>query len=283
MDMTSLVSTADAACGGNALQAPGCKRRIASAFGRAASTYDNAARLQKQVAEQTRSCLPALTAADAAILDLGCGTGLETRALGQRYRQARLFGLDLSPDMLSLAQSHQQATDCHWICGDLEVAPLPSGYFDLVYSSLAVQWCADLADVLSSCYRLLSPGGWFVFSTLAAGTLHELSTAWRLVDGRNHTNCYPPLSLHRQKLMRSRFAVHRLYQQTHRLYYPSALHLIRELKALGANTLVDDQPASGLTGKQAMVSLEKAYRTFAGTQGVPATWQVVYTALRKPP
>ncbi|MDA3873151.1 MAG: class I SAM-dependent methyltransferase, partial [Kiritimatiellae bacterium] len=38
------------------------------------------------------------------ILDLACGTGDITRALHQRYPHAKVIGLDLTPEMLTLAR-----------------------------------------------------------------------------------------------------------------------------------------------------------------------------------
>lgn len=281
MVMTALKQVAD--CAGKARTAPDPdrKERIARAFGRAAPTYDAAARLQRQVAHRVRSCLPPLARPDAAVLDLGCGTGRETLALGERYPQARLVGLDLSCAMLARARRQPVSDQYHWVCADMEAAPLPDGHFDLIFSSLAVQWCSDLTDVLRSCQRLLAPGGHFVFSTLAQGTLQELHSAWQQVDGRCHINRYAPLSVCQDKLKGSGLRVHSLCQHTHRLYYSSVVDLLREIKALGANTLLD-RPPSGLTGRGAIARLEQAYQAFADDRGLPASWQVVYAVVQKP-
>ena len=64
---------------------------------------------------------------------------------------------------------------------------------DLIFSSLAVQWCADFAAVLSEAYRVLQPGGVLAFASLCVGTLYELRDSWRQVDGLVHVNRFREL------------------------------------------------------------------------------------------
>ena len=50
--------------------------------------------------------------------------------------------------------------------------------FDLVFSSLMLQWCDDLDAVFTEIARVLNPGGLLLFSTFGPGTLAELREAW---------------------------------------------------------------------------------------------------------
>ena len=57
--------------------------------------------------------------------------------------------------------------------------------------------------------------------------------------------------------------------------------LTHELKALGAHNLNPGRPG-GLTGRARIVALVEAYEQFRQSQGLPATYQVVYAVLEKP-
>jgi trans-aconitate 2-methyltransferase len=90
------------------------------------------------------------------IYDLGCGAGNVTAALAQRWPQARIIGVDNSPEMLAKAakllpqvQWRQQALD-HWRA---DVAA------DLIYSNAALHWLADHQRLLPSLVDSVKPGG----------------------------------------------------------------------------------------------------------------------------
>ncbi len=256
------------------------KRQIASSFSKAAGTYDAAATLQQIVAARTRLGLPELGSDNPAILDLGCGTGFETRSLVQRYPGADITGLDISEGMLDYARSQPDLKQCHWLSGDIEELPFQGNLFDLVFSSLAIQWCDCFSEVLEQVRRVLKPGGYFVFSTLADGSLYELQKAWLSVDNNPHVNCHENYLEQRQRVVSSGLAPETFCQHTETLYYPTVLHLLREMKALGANTVIDSQQR-GLSGRRVLNGLSKGYQPFASDKGYPASYRVIYGVLQK--
>ena len=89
------------------------------------------------------SCLQRLPAdfVPARWLDLGCGTGYFTRALASRFAEGHGLALDIAEGMLEHARPLGGAE--HFIAGDAERLPLQDSTCDLIFSSLAVQWCAD--------------------------------------------------------------------------------------------------------------------------------------------
>lgn len=97
------------------------------------------------------------------ILDLGCGTGSLTLALKEQFPQAEVIGLDLSPQMLTMAdyKAKQRGLKVVWSQGLAEKTLFPSQAFDLI--SLALL-CHETPPeitqaILRECFRLLSPGG----------------------------------------------------------------------------------------------------------------------------
>jgi tRNA (cmo5U34)-methyltransferase len=99
----------------------------------------------------------------ARILELGTGTGETARRVLARHPEARLTGIDVSPEMLE--EARRALPDA-----DLRVArledPLPDGPFDLVVSTLAVHHldAAGKADLFRRVADALAPGGRFVLA-----------------------------------------------------------------------------------------------------------------------
>ncbi|WP_162874765.1 methyltransferase domain-containing protein, partial [Pseudomonas viridiflava] len=114
-----------------------------------------------------------------------------------------------------------------------ERVPLADASCELIFSSLAVQWCADFRAVLSEAFRVLKPGGVFAFASLCTGTLYELRESWQAVDGRVHVNRFRREDDYRQLCAASGLSVSSLEVRPHVLHYPDVRSLSHELKALG--------------------------------------------------
>jgi len=254
------------------------KRQVAASFSRAAASYDSVAELQRDVGTQLLARLPQ-DFVPARWLDLGCGTGYFSRALGSRFAEGQGLALDIAEGMLNHARPLGGAE--HFIAGDAERLPLQDSTCDLIFSSLAVQWCADFDAVLSEVFRVLKPGGIFAFASLCVGTLFELRDSWRQVDGRVHVNRFREFARYEQACAASGLRTRMLEKQPHVLHYPDVRSLTHELKALGARNLNPGRP-DGLTGRARILGLVEAYERFRRASGLPATYQVVYAVLEKP-
>ncbi|MFR0689481.1 malonyl-ACP O-methyltransferase BioC [Enterobacterales bacterium AE_CKDN230030158-1A_HGKHYDSX7] len=253
------------------------KRQVAASFSRAASTYDAVAELQRAVGGRLLELLPA-QASPQRWIDLGSGTGYFTRALAARYPQAQGLSVDIAEGMLRHAR--EQGGAQHFIGGDAERLPLRDGASDLLFSSLAIQWCADLPAVLGEASRVLRPGGVAAFSSLCIGTLGELRQSWEAVDGFVHVNRFRAFEQYRQHCHGSGLEVLDLRTEDRVLHFPDLRSLTHELKALGAHNLNPGRP-DGLTGRERVRALIAAYERFRQPEGLPATYRVVYAVLRK--
>ncbi|WP_347902369.1 malonyl-ACP O-methyltransferase BioC [Pseudomonas purpurea] len=254
------------------------KRQVAASFSRAAASYDSVAELQRAVGGELLSRLPA-GSAPSRWLDLGCGTGYFSRVLGERFSTSEGLALDIAEGMLNHARPQGGAT--HFVAGDAERLPLQAQSCDLIFSSLAVQWCADFASVLSEAQRVLKPGGVLAFASLCVGTLYELRDSWCQVDGLVHVNRFREFGAYEQLCADSGLKVISLENAPHVLHYPDVRSLTHELKALGAHNLNPGRPG-GLTGRARIRGLVDAYEHYRKEHGLPATYQVVYAVLEKP-
>lgn len=255
------------------------KRQVAASFSRAAASYDSVAALQRAVGVSLLEQLPS-DLAPSRWLDLGSGTGYFSRVLAERFAPASGVAVDIAEGMLRHARGEQGGAAYH-VAGDAERLPLGDGSVDLVFTSLAVQWCGQFASVLSEAQRVLRPGGVLAFRSLCVGTLDELRASWQAVDGMVHVNRFRRFEDYQRLCADSGLEQLGLQRQPHVLHYPDVRSLTHELKALGAHNLNPGRP-SGLTGRARMQGLLQAYEAFRQPQGLPATYQVVYGVMRKP-
>ena len=254
------------------------KRQVAASFSRAAASYDSVAELQRAVGGELLTRLPAAISPQR-WLDMGCGTGYFSRVLGEQFPAGQGVALDIAEGMLNHARPLGGAQ--HFIEGDAERLPLKADSLGLIFSSLAVQWCANFDAVLTEAYRVLQPGGVLAFASLCVGTLDELRQSWRAADGLVHVNRFRTFQAYQQLCAASGMRVVSLERRPHVLHYPDVRSLTHELKALGAHNLNPGRPG-GLTGRARIAALVNAYEQFRQAQGLPATYQVVYAVLEKP-
>ena len=84
--------------------------------------------------------------------------------LGTRAGVVRV-GLDIAEGMLRHARAASAAP--HWVCADAEQLPLAADSVDLVFSSLALQWCETPGQALREIARVLKPVGRLAVSDIA--------------------------------------------------------------------------------------------------------------------
>lgn len=256
------------------------KRLVGLSFGRAARDYDAVARLQRAVADTLLPVLPR-DVAPGVIVDVGAGTGYCTRRLAGLYPAASLTALDLAHGML-LRLRERAGPRLTLVCGDAENLPLRSGSVDVVFSSLAIQWCQDAAAAFGEFARVLRPGGTLAFSTFGPATLVELRESWARVDGYRHVLEFTAPAELSAGLQGAGFRVVALRSEEKVLSYPSVDALMRELKGLGARNMAAGRPRH-LTGKKAMRDMMGVYESRNGSGGgqIPATFQIIYGLARR--
>lgn len=243
------------------------KRRVAANFGSAAQRYHRAARLQRQTAALLIARMAEQPCVER-LLDLGCGPGIGFSQLTPLCNS--LIGLDLSEGMLAEARLVGGAS---LLQGDAEALPLADGSVERVYSNLALQWCPSLEQALAEIVRVLSVGGRAYLSTVLDGSLGELIQAWRQVDEYRHVNRF--LTLDQLRACVDRVGCRAEVQQhTIQLGYQRVAQITRELKGLGANTVVEGGRPNAL-GQHDLQQLVLGYEPFRDANGVlPATWQI---------
>jgi arsenite methyltransferase len=119
------------------------------------------------------------------VLDLGSGGGIDVILSARRVGPSgRAFGLDMTDEMLALAQSNAEKANVEnviFLKGVIEDVPLPAASVDVVISNCVINLSTDKAAVLTEMARVLKAGGRIGVSDVVAED--RLSPAERAARG----------------------------------------------------------------------------------------------------
>lgn len=256
------------------------KSHLQRHFDKAACSYNEYAVLQKEVASRLVERLDYINVPLTQILDLGAGTGFVSLALARRNPQAQIVAADISIKMLERLQQDAQSSGVRAkpilaACADAENLPFPEKKFDLVISSLALQWCNQLDRVFSEAGRVLKPGGLFMFTIFGPDTLKELRECWFALDDQQHVNAFYDMHDLGDVLLHQGFQDPVMDVEIMRMTYATVDALMKDLKMIGATNAMYGRSKT-LTGKEKIRALKKNYETFRVDSVLPATYELVY-------
>jgi len=254
------------------------KADVAASFSRAAGQYDSVAQLQRDVGNRLLRRLEAAPRQPQRLLDLGSGTGYFAPRLKRLFPAAEYIGLDLAEGMVRFSRDHFPEAGA-WLVADAEALPLATDSIDLVFSSLALQWCYRPQLLFAELARVLRPGGRCVFTSLGPDTLKELRAAWAAVDEHRHVNTFLPASELERAAATAGVGLS-LEARPFSMQYEQVRQLLDELKTLGAHNVNRDRPG-GLTGRRALQGMLRAYEIWRDNGVLPATYEVYFGVLQK--
>lgn len=258
------------------------KREVRRAFSKAATSYDAAAVLQREVCTRMLEKLDVIKIRPARLLDIGSGTGWGSRQLGERYPQAEIVALDIAIGMLQAARG----TSGWWrklfgggrqrfLCADTEALPLAAQSVEMVWSNLAVQWCNDLPATFSELHRVIKTDGLLMFSTFGPDTLKELRVAFAGVDGYNHVNRFADMHDIGDMLVEAGFADPVMEMEKLTLTYDDVKAVMQDLRDIGAHNATSGR-ARGMMGKAAWRRITDNYEGLRRDGKLPATFEIIY-------
>ncbi len=256
------------------------KKRIREDFSKAANTYDAAAVVQEEICDRALERLQMLKLQPKTILDVGSGTGRSVSGLQKLFPHSKVIACDLALPMLLQNQTALS------VCGDAEHLAIKKSSVDLIFSTSTFQWCEDLAQVFSECFRVLKKQGAMVFSTFGPDTLVELRQSWMQVDQSHHVHSFIDMHHIGDILLANRFMDPVVDRETIIIEYQKFRQLLADLKDTGSRgkfSTREDNFSAGLTGKAKFHQLQTAYETFRQKNGLlPASYEVIYGYACKP-
>lgn len=151
-------------------------KNVAFCFENAALTYNQNSGVQRIVASNlARKIADISLPKNPSILEIGCGTGHLTERLVSLFPDANIIATDISKSMVDTCRTRLEGNEqiTFVVMDGSKLAT--SGTFDLVCSSLALQWFCNLPETLSELTRSLKKNGLLAVSLLSQETFCE----WR--------------------------------------------------------------------------------------------------------
>ena len=97
------------------------------------------------------------------VLDLGSGGGLDCFLAAQKVGAGgRVIGLDMTPEMVSLARGNARkmgVSNVEFRLGEMEHMPVESDSIDVIISNCVINLSPDKDAVFREAFRVLKPGG----------------------------------------------------------------------------------------------------------------------------
>lgn len=106
--------------------------------------------------------LAAMIAADSLEngVDIGCGTGEQTKILSEKFGSAQFLGIDSSPEMLAKSKEFETA-NLQFRNATVNDFIATGKHYDLIFSNAALQWSDDHKQLFPQLISLLNDKGQF--------------------------------------------------------------------------------------------------------------------------
>jgi len=106
-------------------------------------------------------------------IEIGCGQGFGMEIILRRFGAARVFGIDLDPEMIARAQRRilPYAGRADVSLGNATAIPAPDESFDAVFDFGVIHHVPAWGNAIREVRRVLKPGGIFVFEEVSKQAL----------------------------------------------------------------------------------------------------------------
>ena len=253
------------------------KEKIKSNFNRFSKNYNSLANLQKQVAQKLFEIAKPEIRKSQNILDLGSGTGFIAQNIlsENEFAKKNIFQLDIAYNMFCQSNFTQNQNIFN-INGDIENLPFKANSFDLVLSSLALQWIDDLDLVFKNIKEICNKSkSAMVFSIFIDETLFELQKSAQELNINLSINNFIALNSLKM-IIEKNFDNLQLEVQNFILEYENVFDLINSMKYIGAS-YSNKKSSDFLLKKRDLLDLNSFYlKNFNNCGKLKSSWKIAY-------
>lgn len=237
------------------------KRNLSHQFDLASEQYDSRASVQAEIAQYAfKKYLKNEAERVEHGVDLGCGTGTHTQKLHAHCQS--VIGFDLSMGMLRRAKQLCNDEPSHFCVADIENLPLANEQVDLIFSSMAMQWCEQPTAVVKEMYRTLNHRGKAVLAIMVDGSFASLLQSWQQLNLSSRVNEFESQKTWLQAFERYNW---RIEHQVKSFYteHDGVFDMLNSIKQVGANTKISvhSEKSHSFLSKQEICGLEQVLRS----------------------
>ena len=256
---------------------------LSSYFSRSALRYDRHADLQREIAS---------TLADRffvgneprSVLELGCGTGFLTRLLIDRFSSATIDAIDISGEMIRLAQHVLPSPRVQWHVADMN--RFQSGQtYDLIASSTALHWGDPLDALIQQVKDQLGPAGKLVVAVMSSGTLSELhQVRQEVAPHKTPARELPSADKLAEHISSARMKMIDSTTETYQLTYSSSAEFLKSLRQTGFTGGPFSHRKADILVRAELNALQRLYQQRYSTAcgGVYATFKATFLVAEVP-
>jgi SAM-dependent methyltransferase len=170
------------------------------------------------------------------------------------------------------------------VIADEEFLPFRRGAFDLIVSALTLQWVNDLPGALLQLRQALAPDGLFLATMLGGETLHELRQVLLQAESEITGGVVPRVSPSADLkdmaglLQRAGFVMPVADSDIVTVTYPDIFTLFRDLRGMGATSVLHAGKGHGLTRRILLRAAELYQQRFSENGRLLATFDFIHLA-----
>lgn len=298
------------------------KDRVAKGFDKAAKCYQDHSSIQKQVSQDALAKLYVSLGINSNedyelerdwLLDIGCGPALYSEQLSKLCNN--LIGIDIAHAMLQQAQrsysQHKEPTsvaqklvnkgnkgaksfllaNC-----DAECLAIKPNSIDVIFSSMALQWCSSPHIALQEVFRTLKPKGSALLAIMVGESFSHLHNAFKAIGTPSRVNRFYSTN---DWLKASNIYdwCTESHLKNYVSYHTSTFSMLKSIKQIGANTLVSAQQSDlnknnrnntsssttkAYLSKQELNNLDQYFKeNHYRNSNFPLEYQVLYLSIHK--